>query len=34
MNEHAPLFKGAAEGVTEENLQSRLRGVTIDGALQ
>jgi NAD+ synthase (glutamine-hydrolysing) len=29
MKELRPLFSGAAEGVTEENLQSRLRGVTL-----
>jgi len=29
LKELAPLFGGAAEGVTEENLQSRLRGVTL-----
>ena len=29
LQELAPLFQGAAEGVTEENLQSRLRGVTL-----
>ena len=29
LKELTPLFGGAAEGVTEENLQSRLRGVTL-----
>jgi NAD+ synthase (glutamine-hydrolysing) len=29
LKELAPLFQGKSEGVTEENLQSRLRGVTL-----
>ncbi len=29
LRELAPLFEGMSEGVTEENLQSRLRGVTL-----
>jgi NAD+ synthetase len=29
LRELAPAFEGRAEGVTEENLQSRLRGVTL-----